>query len=86
MSTIERLKALCDAPIPTDGFDKIRRDFEIQKATREVLPKLLAVVEKAEKLSPSCSDRRYHSRHGSVACGECHACLFWAALEALDKS
>lgn len=51
MSTLERLKALCDEAIPSDGFKKIAQDFEIQKLTRQVLPKILAFVDEFDRMA-----------------------------------
>ena len=67
MNTIERLKELCERPIPTDGLDKITLDFEIQKATRKALPKLLAIIEAAEALADSISIRRRDRLFGDTS-------------------
>ena len=57
MNLVERLKELLEKPIPTDGLDKIALDFEIQKAAREAMPRLLAVVEAADRVDESVNRR-----------------------------
>lgn len=82
MNRLERLKELCNKPIPTDGLDKIQLDFEIQKLAREVLPKILDALEAGEAcgycLSPIFEDN-------SIAwdCGKCSGCKLRRTLDAL---